>query len=602
MRRVFWFLALFLSAAVPAAAQPAPPERVGRVSLVSGTLAFRMAGEKAWSAAGLNYPVATGASFWSAPGARAQVQLGPNTLALDAGSTLDVTELDAATTRLGLGSGRLDLHIRAIEAGQSVEIDLPTGSVSLLAPGEYDIAAGGANEPAHVAVFAGRARFVGEGADIGITAGNMAVLLGEKPVTAQLAPAAADAFVAWCRAHDYRELAAPRYVSPEMSGYAALAQYGSWARTPEYGEVWYPRDVPADWAPYRFGEWAWIEPWGWTWIDAAPWGFAPFHYGRWAYIGGRWGWVPGQIEPHPVYAPALVAFLAGIGVGWFPLAPGEAYWPSYTTNLAYVRRLNQGIVKDAGRLEFGRQGGPPPEAATAKFSNRRFATVVPRQVFERAGRVDKGRLKVEPAKLEQAPVQVTPPKVAPVVAHPMAAPPVPAKPVRPGVAKIAPPQGAPPKPAPAIAPHPPGPPAPAATAVIPPAKKAPPAAEAEKKAREEALRQQQEKARALQQQQQQQQAIQAQQARQRALEEQQRAAQQRAFQQQQQQQAIQAQQARQRALEEQKRAAQQRAIQQQQQQQRALQQQQAQRPPPPKAPPPKGPPPCGHPGEPPCPH
>ena len=22
-------------------------------------------------------------------------------------------------------------------------------------------------------------------------------------------------------------------------------------------------------------------PWGWTWVDDAPWGFAPFHYGRW---------------------------------------------------------------------------------------------------------------------------------------------------------------------------------------------------------------------------------------------------------------------------------------------------------------------------------
>jgi hypothetical protein len=113
------------------------------VSLVSGTLAFHMAGEKAWSAAGLNYPVASGASFSSAPNARAQIQLGPNTLALDSGSTLGITTLDAATTKLGLWSGRLELHIRTIDAGQSIAVDLPVGGLWLLAPGQHEIAGGG---------------------------------------------------------------------------------------------------------------------------------------------------------------------------------------------------------------------------------------------------------------------------------------------------------------------------------------------------------------------------------------------------------------------------------------------------------------------------
>ena len=65
---------------------------------------------------------------------------------------------------------------------------------------------------------------------------------------------------------------------------------------------------------------------------------------RWAMIGDSWGWVPGTFEPYPVYAPALVGFLGGPGVGlyvsgavgpqvgWFPLAPGEAYWPSYSAD------------------------------------------------------------------------------------------------------------------------------------------------------------------------------------------------------------------------------------------------------------------------------
>ena len=62
---------------------------------------------------------------------------------------------------------------------------------------------------------------------------------------------------------------------------------------PEYGAVWYPSDVGADWAPYRNGYWTEVGAWGPTWVDYAPWGYAPFHYGRWAYVGNRWGWCPG---------------------------------------------------------------------------------------------------------------------------------------------------------------------------------------------------------------------------------------------------------------------------------------------------------------------
>ncbi|MGI8746549.1 MAG: DUF6600 domain-containing protein [Bryobacteraceae bacterium] len=103
----------------------------------------------------------------------------------------------------------------------------------------------------------------------------------------------------------------------------------------------------------RYGHWAWIEPWGWTWVDDAPWGFAPFHYGRWAVIGGGWGWIPGPARVRPVYAPALVAWVGGPrfnlsisvgggggGVAWFPLGPREVYVPGYRASPAYINRVN----------------------------------------------------------------------------------------------------------------------------------------------------------------------------------------------------------------------------------------------------------------------
>src|SRR5262249_60331348 len=87
-------------------------------------------------------------------------------------------------------------------------------------------------------------------------------------------------------------------------------------------------------------------------VDEEPWGFAPFHYGRWARVDGRWGWVPGDFAPEPVYAPALVAFVPppaietvapadfGPPIGWFPLAPGELFWPSYTRDPGSIRSVN----------------------------------------------------------------------------------------------------------------------------------------------------------------------------------------------------------------------------------------------------------------------
>src|SRR5213075_2532571 len=143
-----------------------------------------------------------------------------------------------------------------------------------------------------------------------------------------------------------------RRVSPAMTGFEELDQYGEWATAPDYGAVWYPKSLPADWAPYREGRWVWVEPWGWNWVDDAPWGFAPFHYGRWAQVDDRWGWVPGEFVAQPVYAPALVAFIpqptvevalpadAGPPIGWFPLAPGEVYWPAYTRSPTYIRNVN----------------------------------------------------------------------------------------------------------------------------------------------------------------------------------------------------------------------------------------------------------------------
>ena len=442
MRRlVLILLTVILLGAVPALAQEAPPARVGRVAFISGQLGFHLAGETAWSAAKANYPVATGGSFWTDPKSRAELRIGSRTIDLSGDTELDVAKLDQQVMQLALAQGRIDLRVRTLLEGESIEIDLPQGAVWILQPGIYDIAAGGGDQPERIAVFEGSARFVGGTVDVAINAGDAAVISGTQTLTASIEKAATDEFTRWCRSRDYdeRRLAAPYRISPQMTGYEELDEYGSWREVPQYGEVWFPRRVDAGWAPYREGHWVWIEPWGWSWVDDEPWGFAPFHYGRWAQIEDQWAWIPGEFAPQPVYAPALVAFVGdpsagywdapdvGPAVGWFPLAPGEVYWPTYTRNVNYIRNVNitnvnvQTVNLITVAAASRAAADPPPQVRNQTFANRAATTIVPAQVFANAAPVAPAARQVPRQVVQQAaqqaPVSVRPPQLTRAVAR-----------------------------------------------------------------------------------------------------------------------------------------------------------------------------------------
>ncbi len=99
----------------------------------------------------------------------------------------------------------------------------------------------------------------------------------------------------------------------------ALAPYGAWNEDPNYGRVWTPSAavVGGDFVPYGGGG-RWVQSeYGWTWVSAWDWGWAPFHYGRWIACASGWGWVPGR-----VWGPGWVAWRYGGGyAGWAPLPP-----------------------------------------------------------------------------------------------------------------------------------------------------------------------------------------------------------------------------------------------------------------------------------------
>ncbi len=551
------------------------PRRVGSLNYISGEVRYILRAEPGdpngsdtpdtdnWLRADFDQPVCQDMSLRTGASARARVRIGPDAIEMADETRLNLLNLTDQLIEASIHQGRVYLQLGKLDPGESVEIELPRGSLWLLQPGAYDVETGAGDEPTRIVVFEGKARFVGGAADLPIAAGKAVRVTGKypavvaaesdwtgvnpalptqaeppggarpdasgtappgstptvppapqpasgasadqatlaasgsasaAPATRQDRPAAAsdttppaglpaqenrpdmasntavqtaadkgtaaparhadavtadsgqkpaDDFLLWVEESDKDQQPqaarqSSRYVSDETTGSDALDRYGRWEALPDSEPVWFPTSVPDDWAPYRFGHWDWIEPWGWTWIDDQPWGFAPFHYGRWVNIDGRWGWVPGEVQPHPVYAPALVAFVdtpegAGGGpdngpdngpdVGWFPLGPDDDYVPWYQAGPDYVASVN---APEHGRFhDFGRHGDDAHgrEAWRGEYSNRRFATVVSREAFADARRLDRGMVRqVAADRLAHAAVMRGAPHVTPAVFRSAAGP------------------------------------------------------------------------------------------------------------------------------------------------------------------------------------
>jgi hypothetical protein len=249
---------------------------------------------------------------------------------------------------------------------ETIEVDTPNLAFSVLRPGRYRFNVNEAGDTTTINVREGQGEVTGGGSAYTIHPEQQGVFTGADSLNGDVEPVPGeDDFDSWSDERDLREdhAAAKRYVSEDVIGYEDLDDYGGWRPVPEYGTVWFPHVTVVGWAPYRYGHWAWISPWGWTWVDDAPWGFAPFHYGRWVSYGGSWGWVPcpppvvAVAYVRPVYAPALVAwvggphfaagiafggggFAAGVNVGWFPLGPREVFVPSYPVSRTYINNVN----------------------------------------------------------------------------------------------------------------------------------------------------------------------------------------------------------------------------------------------------------------------
>ncbi len=336
-----------------------PPSRVAYMNFTQGSVSFQPGGEGDWVDAVPNRPLTTGDNLWTDKDSRAELHVGSTSIRMGSEASLTFLQLDDRVLQLRLAQGSTLVRVRHFDDDDTVEIDTPNLAFMVQRTGEYRVDVQPDGQTTIIAVYQGRGEAIGGGNNYTIVGNQQASFSGDPDqgglsydINSLPSP---DWFTRWAFDRDRHEdqSQSANYVSPEMTGYEDLDDNGSWSYAGNYGPVWYPRNVPAGWAPYRYGHWAWIAPWGWTWVDDASWGFAPFHYGRWALIGAGWAWIPGPAAVRPVYAPALVAFVGGgggfhfsasfgggAGVAWFPLGPGEVFVPAYHVSRAYVNQVN----------------------------------------------------------------------------------------------------------------------------------------------------------------------------------------------------------------------------------------------------------------------
>src|ERR1700687_1915674 len=427
-------MALALTIFMPVRAQDAaddPPSRVARLAYAQGSVSFQPEGTHDWVPATVNRPLTIAYKIWSDSDGRVELQLPGSLIRLSNNTGMAFLNVNDNVTQIQLSSGTLVVRLRHLDNGETYEIDTPNLTFTILQPGLYRLTVDDSGATTAIRVRSGEGQVTGVGTAYTVHENEYDSFTGTDQLVAsgQQYEPAEDEFDAWSSGRDgrWQRSASARYVSADVVGYEDLDEHGSWRATPEYGNVWFPRTTEPGWAPYHNGHWAYIEPWGYTWVDDQPWGFAPFHYGRWVSSHGAWGWVPcppqarGVAYVRPVYAPALVAWASvGAGGAWLALGPPEVYVPSYRVSRAYVNNINISNTS-VNRTVVNNYYNTTIINKTVNVKNIRYVNqrvpgavaATTTQAFSTAQPVARNTVKIDQRAMASAQVRVLPPAVVP---------------------------------------------------------------------------------------------------------------------------------------------------------------------------------------------
>src|SRR2546426_1203706 len=310
-----------------------------------------------WVEATANTPISVGDRVITRDNSRTDIAFtGRNFATLQANTSLDVLELSNQKNQLALREGSALFDVGSLPSGELFEVATPCGAVDVKQAGLYQVAIDDQGN-AVANTLNGLAEVVGQNGSGEIQKGESLTLScqnGQDAVLSRIDRGQAGALVdsyyryRYPKRYDGRYvnydtyLADPyyydpynrdlsyHYVSEYIPGVEDLDDYGNWQYVSNYGYAWHPYAETA-WAPYQSGYWAMDYPFGLTWVSNEPWGYAPYHYGRWTYASNEWFWVPETVSTYPAYSPALVAFIPASQstVAWVALGPGDPYTPFY---------------------------------------------------------------------------------------------------------------------------------------------------------------------------------------------------------------------------------------------------------------------------------
>ena len=319
--------AILLSLLIPVAAFGGDAGLL-RMGLVEGGVQVLIRDSTDWTDAAMNVPLGEGDRIWVPDGGKAELQIrGGVHVRSDGGTALDILSANSDAAQFYLDRGHAYINNRRGGIG-TVQIDTPLASVRSFDNSVMmiDVSEDGVTE---VSVLKGHVTAESRSGATPVGAGKTLTL--RERDEAELAPIGApDEWERWNTDRD-RELMAwgesSRYLPEELQDYTSdFDENGRWEYVSDYGYVWFPTVVVADWAPYTVGRWVWIRS-NYVWIAYDPWCWAPSHYGRWVFIASRgWCWVP-PFAGAAYWGPGYVGWTVTPSyVAWVPLAPGEIYY------------------------------------------------------------------------------------------------------------------------------------------------------------------------------------------------------------------------------------------------------------------------------------
>jgi hypothetical protein len=285
---------------------------VVRLSYVSGTVQILQNGAVQFPKAVRNMPLFSGYTLETEDDGEAEIEFADGSVArITPNSSLLLTHLEpegssASTTfELTAGLGYFELNLGQ---GQNFLCRVGPGKIQPVANTIFRATLD--NQP-EVAVFAGSVHLdAGPDSNV-IHQGETGHFGADMPAGNALAEAITpDSWDQWNADRDSaiaeqaqtQTAVRDESAAPQDPGWNDLDANGNWYPVADYGNVWVPNGVDADWDPFGYGYWGDYSGYGAVWVSGYPWGWLPYHCGAWNYFQFGWGWVPG-----------------GCGLGWSPI-------------------------------------------------------------------------------------------------------------------------------------------------------------------------------------------------------------------------------------------------------------------------------------------